>query len=73
MGSTPINKIDWHLEVFFRVPSPKFYFVIFIIKVFIGMLGESFEIQFLAIFIRNLIKFEIEFLFFLLLRFSLEY
>ena len=32
-----------------RVPSHKFYFVIFIIKVFIGILGESFEILFLAI------------------------
>ena len=42
----------------------------FIIKVFIGILGDSFEIQFLAIFYiirclkRDLIKFEIEFLYF---------
>ena len=38
-------------------------FFIFIVKVFIGILGESFEIQFLAIFYiltMVLIKFEIE-------------
>ena len=34
---------------FVRVPSQKIYFV-FIIKVFIGILGESFEIQSVAIF-----------------------
>ena len=32
-----------------RVPSHKLLFSIFVIKVFIGILGESFEIQFLAI------------------------
>jgi hypothetical protein len=51
MGSTPLlTKIDWHLELsFIRVPSPKFFFShmlhMFIVKLFIGILGESFEIQ----------------------------
>jgi hypothetical protein len=45
------EKNHWHLEVFFRVQSPKWILLKkHIVKVFIGILGESFEIQFLAIF-----------------------
>ena len=50
------------------VPSHKFYLICLLyIKVFIGILGEGFEIQFCAIFYvdfnKDLIKFEIEFVF----------
>ena len=39
----PMNKNRLPPGVFFiRVPSHKFYFIIFVIRVFIGILGESF-------------------------------
>jgi len=44
----PINKIGWYLEVFYWGPISQALSFIFI-KVFIGILGEGFEIQFLAI------------------------
>ena len=50
-----INKLDCHLEAFFRVSQVLFLFVL-IIKMFIGIFGESFEIQLLAISYINLNK-----------------
>ena len=47
MGSIPINKNrDCHLEVFYQGPISQVLFYFFLIKVFIGILGESFDIQF---------------------------
>ena len=62
-------KIDCHLEVFLL--GSQVLFFILISKVFIGISGKSFKIQFLAIFyivilMRDLITFETEFFLFLL-------
>ena len=43
-------KIKWYLDVFIRVPSHKFYSLLDYQGYIIGILGESLEIQFLALF-----------------------
>ena len=66
MFNPVLVKIEWYLEVFYKGPITQVLSFIFI-KVFIGILGEGFEIQFCAIFYvdfnKDLIKFEIEFVF----------